>query len=231
MYRRSTWIDIIHAIQSLNDKGDIAFKDQFQRLYALESWSLEGSGVFSVKSSRNLIDDKFLPKDDVPTRSNLSLRGVDIPTINCPICNLVVESSHIFSSCLVARKVWRIFLLWWELDDAVFHSYNEWLLWLVSIRMPKQLKEFLEVLVEQLKYLKKKQSTPGPSLVLPFIGNAISLVRNPTEFWKVQADNARKSNTGFSANYIIGKFIVFIRDTDLSHKIFANVRPDAFHLI
>nr|GFA85071.1 cytochrome P450 710A11-like [Tanacetum cinerariifolium] len=87
------------------------------------------------------------------------------------------------------------------------------------------------ILVEQLRYLKKKQSIPGPSLVLPFIGKIISLVRNPTEFWEVQADNARKSNTGFSANYIIGKFIVFIRDTDLSHKIFANVRPDAFHLI
>ena len=29
------------------------------------SWSLEGSCVFSVKSSR---DDKFLPKADVPTR-------------------------------------------------------------------------------------------------------------------------------------------------------------------
>ncbi|GJW28177.1 RNA-directed DNA polymerase, eukaryota, reverse transcriptase zinc-binding domain protein [Tanacetum coccineum] len=228
MYRRSTWIDIIHAIQSLNDKGinlfhfirkkigngentffwediwlgDIAFKDQFQRLYALEvrksisvadklghpsiyhsfrrlprggieqellnllcskvdafvlpnmadrwSWSLEGSGVFSVKSSRNLIDDKFLPKADVPTRwinvlpikvnvfawkvfldklptrSNLSLRGVDIPSINCPICNLAVEpSSHIFFSCPVARKVWKFVLLWWELNDAVFHSYNE----------------------------------------------------------------------------------------------------------
>nr|GEW44846.1 cytochrome P450 710A11-like [Tanacetum cinerariifolium] len=87
------------------------------------------------------------------------------------------------------------------------------------------------ILLEQLRYLKKKQSIPGPSLVLPFIGKTISLVRNPTEFWEVQADNARKSNTGFSVNYIIGKFIVFIRDTDLSHKIFANVRPDAFHLI
>ncbi|GKD23731.1 hypothetical protein Tco_1225434, partial [Tanacetum coccineum] len=32
------------------------------------SWSLEGSGLFSVKSSRILIDDKYLPKADVPTR-------------------------------------------------------------------------------------------------------------------------------------------------------------------
>ncbi|GKC25623.1 RNA-directed DNA polymerase, eukaryota [Tanacetum coccineum] len=204
MYRRTTWIDIIHAIQSLNDKGDIAFKDQFKRLYALEvrksisvadklghpsiyhsfrrlprggieqellnllcskvdafvlpnmadrwSWSLEGSGVFSVKSSRNLIDDKFLPKADVPTRwinvlpikvnvfawkvfldklltrSNLSLRGVDIPSINCPICNLAVESSsHIFFSCPVARKVWNFFcfggslMMQYLLRDVVAH--------------------------------------------------------------------------------------------------------------
>ncbi|KAK6932225.1 Cytochrome P450 [Dillenia turbinata] len=85
--------------------------------------------------------------------------------------------------------------------------------------------------VEQLKYLKKKRFVPGPSLVLPFIGNAIPLVRNPTKFWDLQADLAKSSELGFSANYIIGKFIVFIRSTELSHKIFSNVRPDAFHLI
>ncbi|GJY65385.1 RNA-directed DNA polymerase, eukaryota, partial [Tanacetum coccineum] len=202
MYRRSNWIDIIHAIQSLNDKGDIAFKDQFKRLYTLDvrksisvadklghpsiyhsfrrlprggieqeilnllcskvdafvlpnmddqwSWSLEGLGVFSVKSSRNLIDDKVLPKADVPTRwinvlpikvnvfawkvfldklptrSNLSLRGVDIPSINCPICNLAVESSsHIFFSCPVARKVWNFFCFGGSLMmQSVIHTMS-----------------------------------------------------------------------------------------------------------
>nr|GFA80549.1 RNA-directed DNA polymerase, eukaryota [Tanacetum cinerariifolium] len=84
-------------------------------------WSLEDSQEFSVKSSRILIDNTILPKakvptrwirvipikvnihawrvclDKSPTRANLSLRGMDIPSIACPLCNSVVESSsHIF---------------------------------------------------------------------------------------------------------------------------------------
>ncbi|KAK1378456.1 Cytochrome P450 family 710 subfamily A polypeptide 1 [Heracleum sosnowskyi] len=87
------------------------------------------------------------------------------------------------------------------------------------------------IFLEQISYLKKKSTLPGPTLVLPFLGNAISLVRNPTPFWDTQADLAKSTPDGLSVNYIIGKFIVFIRSTDLSHKIFANVRPDAFHLV
>nr|GEZ59937.1 RNA-directed DNA polymerase, eukaryota, reverse transcriptase zinc-binding domain protein [Tanacetum cinerariifolium] len=80
-------------------------------------WSLEGSQEFSVKSSRILIDNTILSKaevptrwlrvvpikvnvhawkvclDKLPTRANLSLRGMDIPSIACPLSNSVVESS------------------------------------------------------------------------------------------------------------------------------------------
>ncbi|KAK7303129.1 hypothetical protein RJT34_14030 [Clitoria ternatea] len=89
----------------------------------------------------------------------------------------------------------------------------------------------LLILLEQISYLAKKSSVPGPSLVLPFIGNAIPLVRHPTKFWDLQSSLAKSTNRGFSVNYIIGNFIVFIRDTELSHKVFANVRPNAFHLV
>ncbi|GMH27693.1 hypothetical protein Nepgr_029536 [Nepenthes gracilis] len=78
------------------------------------------------------------------------------------------------------------------------------------------------IFMEQIFYLKKKSILPGPSLVLPFIGNAISLVRNPTQFWDIQSSFAKSSPLGVSANYILGKFIVFIRSTELSHQIFAN---------
>ncbi|KAK9267186.1 hypothetical protein L1049_009606 [Liquidambar formosana] len=87
------------------------------------------------------------------------------------------------------------------------------------------------ILMEQISYMKKKRLIPGPVLVFPFIGNAISLVSNPTKFWDVQSSLAKSSDSGVSANYIIGKFILFIRSTELSHRIFANVRPDAFHLV
>nr|GEW28421.1 phosphatidylinositol 3- and 4-kinase family protein with FAT domain isoform 1 [Tanacetum cinerariifolium] len=75
-------------------------------------WSLEGSQESSVKSSRILIDNTILPKaevptgwlrvvpikvnvhawrvclDKLPTRANFSLRGMDIPSIACPLCSL-----------------------------------------------------------------------------------------------------------------------------------------------
>ncbi|GKB21604.1 RNA-directed DNA polymerase, eukaryota [Tanacetum coccineum] len=107
-------------------------------------WSLEGSQEFSVKSSRILIDNTILPKaevptrwlrvvpikvnvhawrvclDKLPTRANISLRGMDIPSIACPLCNLAVEStSHIFFACPLARQVWRKFLIWYLLRDVV----------------------------------------------------------------------------------------------------------------
>ncbi|GKA10212.1 RNA-directed DNA polymerase, eukaryota [Tanacetum coccineum] len=82
------------------------------------------SGEFSVHSARTFIDDILLPfvgdvtrwvkvvpikvnilawkvcLDKLPTRLNLSLRGIDIPSIICPNCGLAGEScSHLFYSC------------------------------------------------------------------------------------------------------------------------------------
>ncbi|GJS49240.1 RNA-directed DNA polymerase, eukaryota, reverse transcriptase zinc-binding domain protein [Tanacetum coccineum] len=81
-------------------------------------WSLEGSGDFSVTLVRKLIDDKTLPKvssksrwskavpikvnilawkvklDCLPTRINISRRGMDIDSILWSICDNAVESTR-----------------------------------------------------------------------------------------------------------------------------------------
>jgi cytochrome P450 family 710 subfamily A protein len=92
---------------------------------------------------------------------------------------------------------------------------------------------FLVILLflEQISYLNKKKGAPGPALVFPFLGNAVSLVRHPTKFWELQSALATSSGSGFSANYVIGRFVLFIRDSELSHRVFANVRPDGFLLV
>ncbi|KAH0849320.1 hypothetical protein HID58_090400 [Brassica napus] len=88
----------------------------------------------------------------------------------------------------------------------------------------------LFLLLEQLSYLIKKRNLPGPLFVPPLIGNAVALVRDPTSFWYKQSKTAGNS-PGLSANYLVGRFILYIRDTELSHQVFSNVRPDAFHLV
>ncbi|GKD73403.1 RNA-directed DNA polymerase, eukaryota, reverse transcriptase zinc-binding domain protein [Tanacetum coccineum] len=74
-------------------------------------WSLASNGEFSVSSIRKVLDDNFLPQgvsstrwvkyvpikvnilawklkmNVLPVRFNLSLRGMDIETLMCPICN------------------------------------------------------------------------------------------------------------------------------------------------
>nr|GEX43058.1 RNA-directed DNA polymerase, eukaryota, reverse transcriptase zinc-binding domain protein [Tanacetum cinerariifolium] len=111
-------------------------------------WSLEATCEFSVKFVHQLIDDSILSKEEVvtrwvkvmfikinvfawrvrldklPTRLNHSLKGIDISTIVCRICDASVESSsHIFSSCPMARQLRRKLMCW----------------------LPKQMKEILEV--------------------------------------------------------------------------------------
>ncbi|GJZ69586.1 RNA-directed DNA polymerase, eukaryota, reverse transcriptase zinc-binding domain protein [Tanacetum coccineum] len=105
------------------------------------SWSLEGSGDFSVASVRKLLDDKRLPivssqtrwikavpikvnilawkvrLDYLPTRLIISRRGIDIASILCPICGSAVESSsHVFFDCQVAKENFRKICHWWDVD-------------------------------------------------------------------------------------------------------------------
>ncbi|MBA0867515.1 hypothetical protein Goshw_000688, partial [Gossypium schwendimanii] len=100
----------------------------------------------------------------------------------------------------------------------------------LSLLLPLLVTLFLLILLlEQIWYLRRKRNVPGPNILFPFFGNVIPLITNPTKFWQLQAQLS--ASVGFSVNYVAGRFIVFIRNTELSHLIFANVKPDAFLLV
>nr|GEV60414.1 RNA-directed DNA polymerase, eukaryota, reverse transcriptase zinc-binding domain protein [Tanacetum cinerariifolium] len=109
-------------------------------------WSLESLGEFSMASIRKVIDDNRLPKlDTLPTRLNISRRGMDIESITCPICVCAVESSsHLFLKCRLVRQINRKISLWWDVTYIDIKSYEEWLNWMVSLRFSAKLKALFE---------------------------------------------------------------------------------------
>ncbi|GJZ41921.1 RNA-directed DNA polymerase, eukaryota [Tanacetum coccineum] len=131
---------------------------------------LSGDGEFKVKVIRNFIDDLFLPSSDVatrwvkfipikvnvfswrarrdrlPTRVNLSRRGVLLDSHLCPLCNAAMEDvQHVFFRCDVARVVLRKICRWWDLDWQEICSFSDWDAWFLSFRLSSRLKSILEV--------------------------------------------------------------------------------------
>ncbi|GJX83953.1 RNA-directed DNA polymerase, eukaryota [Tanacetum coccineum] len=114
-------------------------------------WNLDGEGVFSVSSARRFIDEglcvmdrsptrwlKLIPikvnvlawrlaLNKLPTRFNMSLRGLEVLSFNCPVCHEGVETSdHLFFSCLVASSIVARVLGWWGLPNISISSYQGW---------------------------------------------------------------------------------------------------------
>ncbi|GJZ27584.1 RNA-directed DNA polymerase, eukaryota, reverse transcriptase zinc-binding domain protein [Tanacetum coccineum] len=114
-------------------------------------WSLQSSGDFTVASIRKLIDEFTLSEvssstrwikavpikvnvlawkiklDNLPTRLNISRRGMDIDSILCPTCGKAVESTrHIFFTCQIARDILHLITSWWNIPYMEVSSYEEW---------------------------------------------------------------------------------------------------------
>ncbi|GJT00400.1 RNA-directed DNA polymerase, eukaryota, reverse transcriptase zinc-binding domain protein [Tanacetum coccineum] len=110
-------------------------------------WSHSGDGEFSVSSTRNFIDNKTIgvKMDNLPTRLNLSRRGLDLESIFCPSCDLAVEStSHIFFSCSMMKDLYKNIVRWWDINMTALSSYEEWQDWFSSLHLLSKLKLILE---------------------------------------------------------------------------------------
>ncbi|GJU32731.1 RNA-directed DNA polymerase, eukaryota [Tanacetum coccineum] len=145
--------------------GSVSLSNSCDRWFC----DLSGDGVFRVKEVRKFIDDLFLPSisvptrwssfipikvnvfvwrarlDCLPTRVNLVRRGVHVESSICPICFSCEEDvHHTLFCCDLARLILRRICRWWDLDIQDWSSFQEWLSWFQSIRLPVMVKSLLE---------------------------------------------------------------------------------------
>nr|GEW55628.1 RNA-directed DNA polymerase, eukaryota [Tanacetum cinerariifolium] len=152
----SIWSSIINEFDSLKDQGVVVFSHCKIRIgngvrtrFWKDCWigesrlqdrwvcDLSGDEEFRVKDVRNLLDEFFLPKADVPTRwvkvipikvnifawkmflnrlptrSNVAKRNVVIESESCPLCDSAQEDvTHVFFSCTLAKDLTRLICRW-----------------------------------------------------------------------------------------------------------------------
>ena len=145
--------------------GEVSLVPQADRYV----WSLDNSGVYSVASMRKVIDEYRAPNvssmtrwvkcmpikvnifawkvklDALPTRFNISRRGIDIGSLMCPICDKEAEtSSHLFFNCCLASQICSKIARWWDVSYEDVNSYGDWLTWMVSLRLSAKIKLILE---------------------------------------------------------------------------------------
>nr|GEV78602.1 RNA-directed DNA polymerase, eukaryota, reverse transcriptase zinc-binding domain protein [Tanacetum cinerariifolium] len=134
-------------------------------------WSIANDGMFSVSSTRHIIDthslpaldrltqwDKCIPRkvnifmwrfmlDRLPHRLNISSRGIDIPSIGCPLCSANVESSnHVFFDCDNAKAIWNLVRNLCDLAFPTCASFDQWMVWFDSWQAFKERKRRLYII-------------------------------------------------------------------------------------
>jgi len=81
------------------------------------------------------------------------------------------------------------------------------------------------ILIEQFWVWRTAQGMPGPRFVVPFFGSVFQMVYDPVAFWEDQDKLGP-----LSWNSLVGKFMVFTRDSKLSHQIFKNAANNNFQV-
>ena len=134
-------------------------------------WSL-GSPTFSVKGTREHIDNnlfldegngtiwnRFLPKkiniifiwralrDRLPSRWNISRKGIELETLSCPICDSTVETTiHTLWSCSLAEAIWQKVFAWLDLDVPHQYHIRDLFTWIGNMQVNSSKKLIIEAI-------------------------------------------------------------------------------------
>ncbi|KAL4590069.1 hypothetical protein LXL04_002988 [Taraxacum kok-saghyz] len=125
--------------------------------------------------------------DDLPTRWNLSQRGLELNCMLCPICGEKVEDmEHLFFTCSFASEITDKVVRWWGFSTYSFPSLQSWKGWLDGVRLRKKLKEVLE---GGLNYLEALNFSGGGGGLRAKVGRCGESLLAAKLRWRATADN------------------------------------------
>nr|GEU92786.1 reverse transcriptase domain, reverse transcriptase zinc-binding domain protein [Tanacetum cinerariifolium] len=62
----------------------------------------------------------------LPSRSNTNLRGIDLHSVRCPMCDNDIETEeNVFASCPIAVDTWKQVLKWWRVNNVSMQNLLE----------------------------------------------------------------------------------------------------------
>nr|KAJ0226292.1 hypothetical protein LSAT_V11C100045520 [Lactuca sativa] len=146
--KKTQWEGLVQLMDSVT----------LSNIYDMWLWSLSGMGDFSISSSRLFIDLKSLPLspsvnvlawhsdlDKLPTRSNLANRDLDVPLIQFPLCDSDIENiDHLLFNCHLSKVLCLQVFRWWNLDDIIIDSFDDWSSYFASFWLSCEAKSWLE---------------------------------------------------------------------------------------
>ncbi|GKB70919.1 RNA-directed DNA polymerase, eukaryota, reverse transcriptase zinc-binding domain protein, partial [Tanacetum coccineum] len=154
-------------LHQLNDLTAILDSVQFSDSEDSWIWSL-GSPSFTVKCTRDHIDNcilpddgsetiwnRYLPKkiniflwravrDRLPSRWNLSRRGIELDSLTCPTCDSSVETSiHSLWLCSLAADIWNKVFAWLDLEVPPSSCIRDLFVWIGNMHVTSSKKDIL----------------------------------------------------------------------------------------
>nr|GEV55862.1 RNA-directed DNA polymerase, eukaryota [Tanacetum cinerariifolium] len=86
-------------------------------------------------------------QDRLPTRWNLSRKGIDIASISCPVCDSGIETMyHTLWTYSLATTIWNRVLNWMELSSPILSNIQGLYGWLDALHTTSNKKDILKVI-------------------------------------------------------------------------------------
>nr|GEW90854.1 RNA-directed DNA polymerase, eukaryota [Tanacetum cinerariifolium] len=134
------------------------------------SWAI-GTSSFIVKTTREHIDQRYIPndgmktrwnhflskkinifiwralRDRLPTKWNLSWKGIDVDSLSCPIYDAGIKTiQHFLWFCSVATTVWHRIFVWLHITPPMLSNIQDLYLWIDDLHISSSRRTILDTI-------------------------------------------------------------------------------------